>query len=166
MTEITGISPTACARCAAAHAHALDRRTFLSAATLAAAAALLEACSGGLGGNGASFFTGPTGGTLVVTVSDFAALANVGGVARVDNGVGAPTALARTGASAFVGVTMICTHQGATIDVINGASFRCPNHGALFTATGTWQGGQPTSSLATYAATFDGVNTVTISRPS
>jgi cytochrome b6-f complex iron-sulfur subunit len=161
--ERSGSAPAACAHCAAPAATHVDRRTFLSAATLAAAAALLQACSGG---NGATFFTGPTGGTLVVKLSDFAALANVGGLARVDNGVGAPTALTRTGAATFVGVTMICTHQGATIDVINSASFKCPNHGALFSATGVWQGGQPTTALATYAATFDGVNTVTIARPS
>jgi Rieske Fe-S protein len=59
---------------------------------------------------------------------------------------------------------MICTHQGATIDV-TGTSFRCPNHGALFSGTGVWQGGQPTVSLATYTATFDGANTVAIARP-
>jgi cytochrome b6-f complex iron-sulfur subunit len=152
-----------CEHCVAVRNGGVDRRTFLSAATVAALSALLEACSTG---NGATFFTGPSGGALVVKLSDYPALATIGGLARVDNGVGAPTALARTGASTFVGVTMICTHQGATIDVINGASFRCPNHGALFSATGGWLGGQPTTSLATYAATFDGTNTVTIARPS
>ncbi len=167
MTGLAGIPPVACTQCATPGLQQrgrVDRRTFLSATTLAAAAVLLQACSGG--SNGATFFTGPTGGTLVVKLSDFPALANVGGLARVDNGVGAPTALTRTAASTFVGVTMVCTHQGATIDVINAASFKCPNHGALFSATGVWQGGQPTTPLATYAATFDGVNTVTIARPS
>jgi Rieske Fe-S protein len=160
-------SRAVCADCALAggiapdHA-AVGRRTFLSAAMLAAAAMVLDACGGS--GN-ADFFTGPSGGPLTVKLSDFPALATVGDVARVDNGNGAPTALARTGASTFVGVTMVCTHQGATIDVIGGTSFRCPNHGALFSATGAWQGGQATASLATYAATFDGVNTVTIARP-
>ena len=163
MKDFAAPLPAACAHCATARAGSVDRRTFLSAATLAAAAALLQACSGS---SGATFFTGPAGGSLVVKLSDFAALATVGGLARVDNGVGAPTALTRTGTSTFVGITMVCTHQGATIDVINGASFRCPNHGALFSSTGAWQGGQPTSSLATYAATFDGTNTVTIARPS
>ena len=163
MNGPAGVPSAACAHCTTARGAHVDRRTFLSATTLAAVAVLLQACSGG---NGATFFTGPTGGTLVVKLSDFPALANVGGLARVDNGVGAPTALTRTAASTFVGVTMVCTHQGATIDVINAASFKCPNHGALFSATGVWQGGQPTTPLATYAATFDGVNTVTIARPS
>ena len=154
----------ACANCSAASAartDGVDRRTFLSAATLAAVGALLQACTS----SSAGFFTGPSGGPLTVTLSNFPALATVGGIARVDNNVGAPTALVRTGASTFRGVTMVCTHQGATIDVIGATSFRCPNHGALFNAAGVNTGGQPTSNLATYSATFDGVNTVTIARP-
>ena len=165
MSESIAAPRTACAHCAhcsTARAVGVDRRTFLSAATLAAVAAVLQACGGAAG---ADFFTGPRGGPLTVKLSDFAALATVGGVARVDNGAGSPTALARTGASTFIGVTMVCTHQGATINV-SGAGFRCPNHGAMFSSTGSWQGGQPTSSLATYTATFDGTNTVTIARPS
>jgi cytochrome b6-f complex iron-sulfur subunit len=139
----------------------VDRRTFLSAATFVAVSALLEACGGA---KSMDFFTGPSGGALTVKLTDFPVLASVGGIARVDNGSGAPTALVRTGAASFLGVTMVCTHQGATIGV-NGAGFRCPNHGALFSSTGVWQGGQPTSSLATYAAAFDGSNIVTIARP-
>jgi Rieske Fe-S protein len=157
MDELQLSAPAGCARCSAV---SVDRRTFLSAATLAAVVALLQAC----GSSTADFFTGPSGGALTVKLSDFPVLASVGGLARVDNGVGAPTALVRTGASSFRGVTMVCTHQGATIDV-TGSSFRCPNHGALFNAAGVNTGGQPTSNLATYAATFDGVNTVTIARP-
>ncbi|HEV8411840.1 MAG TPA: Rieske 2Fe-2S domain-containing protein [Gemmatimonadaceae bacterium] len=153
----------ACANCSVAsssRAHGVDRRTFLSAATLAAVGALLQACTSSNG-----FFTGPSGGPLTVKLSNFPALANVGGIARVDNNVGAPTALVRTGASTFRGVTMICTHQGATIDVIAATSFRCPNHGALFNSAGVNTGGQATANLATFAATFDGVDTVTIARP-
>ncbi len=161
MCEIHSAPPAACANCSTARAGGVDRRTFLSAATLAAVAAVLEACSGG----GGSFFTGPSGGALTVSLSSFPALATVGGVARVDNGNGAPTALVRTGSSTFRGLTMVCTHQGSTIDVVGGTSFRCPNHGALFNSAGANTGGQQTSSLAVYTATFDGVNTVTIARP-
>jgi Rieske Fe-S protein len=160
MDEISSKPFAACSSCAAARAGGIDRRTFLSAATLAAVAAVLEACSGG-----GTFFTGPSGGALTVSLSSFPALATVGGVARVDNGVGAPTALVRTGASTFRGLTMICTHQGSTIDVVNNTSFRCPNHGALFNSAGANTGGQSTSNLAVYTATFDGANTVTIARP-
>ena len=161
MDEIQSAPPAACSHCSSARAGGVDRRTFLSAATLAAVAAVLEACSG----SGATFFTGPSGGALTVKLSDFAALATVGGVARVDNGNGAPTALVRTGASTFRGLTMVCTHQGATIDVVNATSFHCPNHGALFNSAGVNTGGQATANLAVYTATFDGVNTVTVARP-
>jgi Rieske Fe-S protein len=161
MDELHPAPLAACANCSTARAGGVDRRTFLSTATLAAVAALLQACGGALG---TDFFTGPSGGPLTVKLTDFAALSATGGIARVDNGNGAPIALVRTGASTFLGVTMVCTHQGATIG-INGSGFRCPNHGAMFSSTGAWQGGQPTSSLRTFTATFDGVNTVTIARP-
>ena len=159
MDEMHPAPLVACANCSTARAGGVDRRTFLSAATLAAVAALLEACS-----VGRDFFTGPSGGPLTVKVSDFAALATVGGIARVDAGNGAPTALVRTGTSTFRGVTMVCTHQGSTIN-ISGSGFRCPNHGALFNSAGANTGGQQTSALSTFSATFDGVNTVTIARP-
>jgi len=140
----------------------VNRRTFLSAATLAAVAAVLESCSGGGGGG----VTAPnaSGGTLTVTVSAFASLATVGGIARVDGGVGSPTALVRTGASSFVALSMICTHQGTTIN-ISGSGFLCPNHGAQYSSAGANIGGQATSSLKTFTATFDGTNTVVINRP-
>ena len=160
---MNGTSDRSHAPCAAcAKAAGLDRRTFLSAATLAAAAALLDACSG----SSATFFTGPAGGPLTVKLSDYPSLGTTGQPVRVDNGNGAPTALVRTGATSFVALSMVCTHQGATINV-NGTGFRCPNHGALFSATGAWAGGQPTTSLNSYTATFDSAaNTVTIARPS
>jgi len=163
MTHVASKSKAfaACAGCMTDHAALVDRRTFLSAATLVTVAAVLEACSG----SSASFFTGPSGGALTVRVSSFPALATIGGVARVDNGNGAPTALVRTGASTFRGLTMVCTHQGSTINVVGNTSFRCPNHGALFNSSGANTGGQPTSGLAVYTATFDGVDTVTVARP-
>lgn len=150
-----------CTRCSRVKASGLDRRAFLSTAALTAVAAVLEAC-GGI--TGPSFFTGPSGGPLTVKLSSFPALATVGGLARVDNGNGAPTALVRTGSASFVGVTMVCTHQGGTLEV-TGAGFTCPNHGAQFSETGSWRGGQPASNLSTYPTSFDGNNTVTIARP-
>ena len=142
----------------------VSRRTFLSAATLAAVAAVLESCSGGGGGDGV---TGPSsgGGALTVTLSNFPQLATVGGIAKVDGGVGLPTALVRTGASTFVSLSMVCTHAGTTIG-INGSGFLCPNHGAVFSSTGANIGGQPTSSLQSFSNTFNATaGTVLISRP-
>ena len=155
-TNVRKSSAAACATCGGAYD--LDRRTFLSAATLAAVAAVLQSCGIPTAPSGGA------GGPFTVRVADFSALAVTGGVARVDNN-GSPTALVRTGATSFTALSMVCTHQGTTIDITS-VGFTCPNHGARFGKDGGWQGGQVTSNLSTFATTFDAVaGTVTINRP-
>ncbi len=88
---------------------------------------------------------------LAVTIADWPALANVGGVA---GSVGSlnfnPVAVVRTGASTFAAFSLICPHNQFYVQVINGQSFRCPNHGALFNANGGLAANSPiqTSSLS------------------
>ena len=48
----------------------------------------------------------------------------------------------------------ICPHQGSTINK-SGNGFVCPNHGAAFNSSGQWTGGQRTSNLTSYPATYD-----------
>ena len=93
-------------------------------------------------------------GALTVTLSQFPALANVGGIARVDDGTGTPIAVARTGTSTFVALSMVCTHQGSTLNIVSGG-FLCPNHGATFNASGVWTGGQQTTNLVTFPCTYN-----------
>ncbi len=77
---------------------------------------------------------------LLVTIAAWPALANVGGVAgTVGNVNGGPVAVARLSATSFAAFSMRCPHAGTIINVVNGASFRCPNHGALFNSAGVWQ---------------------------
>ena len=77
---------------------------------------------------------------LQVTISAWPALANVGGVAGSVGSVnGGPVAVVRVSATSFAAFSMRCPHAGTTINVVNGASFRCPNHGALFNGAGVWQ---------------------------
>lgn len=77
---------------------------------------------------------------LVVTLSAWPALANVGGVAgSVGNVNGGPVAITRLSATSFGAFSMRCPHAGTTITVVSGTSFRCPNHGALFNSAGVWQ---------------------------
>jgi nitrite reductase/ring-hydroxylating ferredoxin subunit len=77
---------------------------------------------------------------LQVTISAWPALANVGGVAgSVGNVNGGPVAVVRLSATSFAAFSMRCPHAGTTINVVNGTSFRCPNHGALFNGAGVWQ---------------------------
>ena len=74
----------------------------------------------------------------------------------------AHASLASTACS-FVALSRVCPHQGSIVNV-NGSGFLCPGHGATFTATGTWTGGQRTSNLHAYATSYDaasGVVTIT-----
>ncbi len=151
----------------AACAHELDfevmdtggvsRRDFISRSTLAAVAALLTtAC-----GTGADILAArnrSTPGTLAaggitLPLANFPALAQVGGIARADTTAG-PIALVRTGTATVAAFSMVCPHQGSTIN-IQGSGFVCPNHGARFSASGQWTGGQPTSNLVSFPASFD-----------
>ena len=150
--------------CAAlCRADGLDRRSFLSAATLAALAVLVEACGNplGVGDLGGSY-----GGPFTVTLASFPALAATGGVARVDGGNGAPTALVRTGTNTFTALTLVCPHQGYAPINITTSGFYCPNHGSQFSKTGSYSGGPAYGNLPAYSTTYDATaGTVTIARP-
>ena len=143
-----------CGGCAPAHAteHARDgigRRTFLAQSALLAAGALLAACA-------ASDVSAPgttINSTTNIKVSDFPALASVGGIALV-NFSGNPFAIVRTGDATFVTLSRICPHQGNTINP-DGSGFLCPGHGARFNASGQWVGGQSTSNMRSYATSYD-----------
>ena len=137
-----------------------SRREFIATSAASAVAALLVTACGGASDT-TGVVTGPV--SLSVQVSGYAALANVGGIARVDNG-GTPVAAVRTGASTFAAFSLICPHFGCTVGINNGSSFLCPCHGARFAASGAWTGGQPTSNLASLATSYDattGVLTIT-----
>lgn len=101
--------------------------------------------------------------SLVVTIANYAALASVGGIARVDGNSSRPIALARTGQATFVALSMRCPHEGATI-AIQTSGFTCPRHGARFNTSGTWLGGQRTGNLSVLNSAYDAAKgTVTIS---
>jgi len=133
----------------------IDRRAFLTQSTLAAVAALLaEAC-----GTGVWDPVSPTANVipstgLTFTLANYPALASVGGIQKVVDPSGAPLALVRTGATTFTALSLVCPHQGTTVNV-SGSGFLCPNHGAKFAADGTWVGGQATANMTSYAVTYD-----------
>jgi len=133
----------------------LDRRSFLTRSTLAAVAAVLaSACGDGLiGGRLPTGLTQLPASGLPFKVSDYPALGQVGGIVRVDTAAG-PIALVRTATTSYAALSMICTHQGSTVNIV-GSGFTCPNHGAQFNATGQWTGGQQTSSLVAFPTSFD-----------
>ncbi len=133
----------------------VSRREWLSYAGAAVAALALAACGG-------ADTTSPTTITQSsLTLSDYPALANVGGIATVTMS-GLPLAIVRSGAASFLAFSRICPHQGSTINVVN-SGFVCPNHGATFNASGMWIGGQPTSNLTAYPVTYNATaGTITI----
>jgi Rieske Fe-S protein len=136
--------------------HDMNRRTMLAHSMLAAAGVVLCGCS--VGDNP----TAPnTVSSLTLKLSDYPALANVGGVVLV-TASGSPLAVVRTSATTFVALSRICPHQGATVGTVTGG-FLCPRHGAEFSSNGTWIGGQPTSSMHGYVTAFDATaGTVTV----
>lgn len=133
--------PALCGGCA------IGRRDFVIRSAMLAAAAALAAC-------GAGESTGPdlTGGATV-NVNDFASLATVGGVA-ITTVQGSPIAIVRTGSTTFLALSRVCPHQGGIIGKTS-TGFRCPEHGATFSATGQWTGGQRTSSMHSYATSYN-----------
>ena len=147
---------TGCAHCG--EQSGTTRREFITAAAASAVAALLvTACGGGSASDSTGVVdTGPV--SLSVQVSNYAALANVGGIARVDSG-GSPVAAVRTGASTFAAFSLICPHFGCTVG-INGSAFLCPCHGARFASSGAWTGGQRTSNLTPLGTSYDDVSGV------
>lgn len=127
----------------------IDRRGFIVQSALLAAAAALAACAAS---SDATAPTLPTTGNTI-DVSTIPALSTVGGVAMVNVG-GAALAIVRTGTSSFVALSRICPHQGGTVQQ-SGSGFQCPVHGATFSKTGQWVGGQRTGSLHAYTTAYD-----------
>ncbi len=56
------------------------------------------------------------GGKLSVRLKDLAALATVGGAARIGSIKGIPVGIARTATNKYVALDLRCPHQGATVD--------------------------------------------------
>jgi len=134
-----------------------SRRDFVATGALAAVGAFLAACGGGDEGSP----TSPGNVSLTVTLANFPALSAVGGIARVTTS-GTPVAVVRSDAGSYRAFSMVCPHQGTTIN-INGSGFRCPNHGATFNANGAWTGGERTSGLFEFKVTSNtSAGTITI----
>jgi cytochrome b6-f complex iron-sulfur subunit len=125
----------------------VTRREFMIRGSLTGIAILLAGCSADNGP------MAPGSVSLTLTVSDYPELANVGGVTYV-TASGSPLAVVRLDATNFEALSRVCPHQGGTVNS-NSSGFTCPVHGARFSDTGTWVGGQSTSNLTTYPTQFD-----------
>ena len=139
----------------------IGRREFVARSAMGLGALMVAACQAGVD-------TAPLSGSVVVSIANHPALATTGGIVRVTES-STPIALERTGATTFVAYSLICPHQGNTVEVISSSAssavpFECPVHGARFNAAGSNVGGQPSGSLSRYTAVYDSAtNSVTIS---
>ena len=146
-----------------------ERREFIKILSIAAASCAstcLYACS-----ESTSSPVTLTGKKIEVRLEDNTTLLTVGGSVRktfseVNNG--RPVLIVRTSETSFRTMTMICTHQGTTINnPSDNKKVICPNHGAQFSiADGNFGkniGGQSTADLQTFETTFNPTNnTLTI----
>jgi Rieske Fe-S protein len=130
--------------CTACQRDGVNRREFLSASSALAITALLAACGDGDTGNA----TGPISVNTTVVLANYGALGTVGGIAVI-SGAGTPLAVVRSTTSQYRAFSLICPHAGSTV-AVNGAGFRCPNHGATFNASGAWTGGERTKGLTEF----------------
>ena len=134
----------------------IDRRAFLAQSTVMALGTMVASACGGDDGP-----SSPGNVNVTVNPATYPALANVGGIARL-SGTSTPIAVVRSSASSYRAFWLVCPHQGSTVG-INGTSFLCPGHGAMFSGTGTWIGGQQTSNLHEFTVTADAsAGTITI----
>jgi cytochrome b6-f complex iron-sulfur subunit len=148
----------------------VNRREFLAKSMIGVAAlAALEACGDGQIGPPLRTSSGggdpnvPDGGPFTIKLSDFSGLAVVGTIVPV----GHERALVRTGASTFIGLSMICTHQQCITDVVSNR-FQCPCHNSRFANDGAVINGpnvrsNPITPLRVLATTFNPAdNSVTV----
>src|SRR5688500_6895992 len=126
---------------------AISRRRFCSGACQAASGATLATLFSACGG-GSSSPTSPSGMASALNrvagrSTDLGALVTVAGspLAALGGSVlGESTAgmflLARTSESAFSAVDAVCTHEGCTINGVDGAIYVCPCHGSRYNRSG------------------------------
>ncbi len=146
----------------------LSRREFCAGAcqvaSCATLATLVTACSGdgsptspgGGGGGGTSLLptlNGQFANSRVQVTTTGSALANVDGAALVESVAGV-FLVARTGATSFSAIEATCTHEGTTINGINGDIYVCPGHGSRFNRSGQVVNGPAKSSLRQYSTSF------------
>ena len=120
---------------------------FLKQSAALIAAAALAACGGD------SLTSPSTVSSTTLTIANNPKLATVGGVVTL-NIDGSPVAVVRESTSTFAAFSLVCPHQGNTVQAQT-TRFYCPGHGATFDLAGNWTGGQRTSNLRSYPVSYD-----------
>ena len=141
----------------------MERRDFLhdiSQATVAiCAGTLLAACSKSSDNNVPA---PPGGGNALVTANLNSELTSVGS-SKISGSVIVIRTAAGNVAASFVALSLICTHQGCTVNYDSAASgFKCPCHGSEYNISGAVTQGPAPSALSKYTVKVTN-NTLTVS---
>lgn len=128
----------------------VSRRDFVTTAANAAGLVVLSACGDGFVSAPQNIVVLPSG-PLVIKVADLADLATVGKLVKVPSRF---IAVKRVDANQFEAYSMVCTHQGCTIDIV-GQEFHCPCHGSRFRDDGGVLEGPATKSLGKLTTSYD-----------
>jgi Rieske Fe-S protein len=137
----------------------INRRQFLTTAAGAAGLVAISACGDGV-------VTGPfadlPAGPVSIVVGDFPGLATVGTLVKVPQ---QPISVKRTAADSFEALSMICTHAGCQITIVNsGQAFNCSCHGSRFDNGGAVTNGPADAPLPKFITSYDpATDTLTIS---
>ncbi len=106
--------------------------------------------------------------TLDTSLSQYSALAEVGGTLALDGGdlPGLPSQgllIVRESATVVRAFSRSCTHRGCTVNPFSGGVARCDCHGSQFDTQGKVKQGPATSALFEYDASItDGVITIAV----
>jgi Rieske Fe-S protein len=140
-----------------------DRRTFCKrVVSVAAIGGGLPAVFAGCSSNAANSIPGqalPTvtgtvaNGVVTVPIGSGSPLAATGGMALINSPAGNFLAT-RTGASSFIVLTAICTHQTCVISNVSGQTYVCPCHGSEFDTSGRVTQGPAGAPLRQFTAQF------------
>ena len=136
----------------------MDRKNFISSvgmSVVAVCTGCLAACSKS-GSN-----SGTTGGATAPTGFSFTTdlgseLINIGN-SKVSNGVIVVRIASGSDPASFTAVQVACTHQGTSINYNSGqGQFVCPNHGSVFSTSGSVVQGPASRSLTKYTVSITG----------
>jgi len=95
-----------------------------------------------------------TGKKLTLNLSENIELQQVGGFKTVQLG-STPAIVFRTGDSVFVALSLVCTHQGCTVNWQSSANkFKCPCHGSEYDSNGNVTKGPAALQLTKYTTEY------------
>lgn len=132
----------------------VSRRTVLQGALATAACAACAATASGCGDTQDPSLTSD----VTILLADYPALAAVGGLASIPrsvSGYGFDIFVRNEGNGVYRALSSYCSHEGCSVNpAANG--FRCPCHGATFSADGERTGGPVSRGLILFSTEVSG----------